>query len=63
MSARRDRRPLLWLGVSACLVVSLTPYVWFVATSLKSPVEITSVPPRFWPSGTLSAYRSAIVLA
>ena len=29
MSARRDRRPLLWLGVSACLVVSLTPYVWF----------------------------------
>jgi multiple sugar transport system permease protein len=61
MSARRDWRPHLWLGVATCLVVSLTPYVWFVATSLKSPVEITSVPPRFWPSGTLSAYRSAIV--
>ena len=57
----RASRPLLWTGIVACLVASLAPYVWFVVTSLKTPVEITAVPPRFWPSGTLSAYRSALV--
>ena len=61
MRGDRGGRTLLWLGVGTCLVLSLTPYVWFVTTSLKTPVEITSVPPRFWPSGTLAAYRSALV--
>jgi trehalose/maltose transport system permease protein len=51
----------LWLGVGGAIVWSVLPYLWFVVTSLKTPVEITSVPPRFWPSGTLDAYRSAIV--
>lgn len=50
----------LWIGVILCLAFTLTPYVWFVTTSLKTPIEITAVPPRFWPSGTLAAYRSAL---
>ena len=54
-------RAELWIGVALCLGFSLAPYLWFVSTSLKTPVEITSVPPRFWPSGTLAAYRSALV--
>jgi len=51
----------LGIGVALCVGFSLAPYLWFVSTSLKTPVEITAVPPRFWPSGTLSAYRSALV--
>jgi len=40
--------------------LSLLPFVWFVDTSLKTPLEITSIPPVIIPSGTLSAYISAI---
>jgi multiple sugar transport system permease protein len=61
MIGAENRRLLLWLGVTVAVVWSLAPYAWFISTSLKSPVEITSVPPRFWPSGTLDAYRSALV--
>ena len=61
MSRVRELRTELWIGVALCVGFSLAPYLWFVSTSLKTPVEITAVPPRFWPSGTLSAYRSALV--
>lgn len=47
-------------GVAAAVVFSLAPFAWFAATSLKRPVEITAVPPAFWPSGTTEAYRSAL---
>src|SRR5262249_38252605 len=56
----RELRTELWIGVALCVCFTLPPYLWFVSTSLKTPVEITAVPPRFWPSGTLSAYRSAL---
>ena len=48
-------------GVIVALGFSLLPFLWFAAISLKTPVEIISEPTRFWPSGTLAAYRSAIV--
>ena len=51
----------LWIGIALAVTWSLAPFAWFISTSLKTPVEITSVPPRFWPSGTLEAYRSALV--
>jgi multiple sugar transport system permease protein len=60
MSARRPRTALL-LGVIVSLALSLLPFVWFALISLKRPVEITAVPPSFWPSGTLDPYRSALV--
>ena len=40
--------------------LSLLPFAWFVGTSLKSPVEVTAIPPVLLPSVTLSSYRSAI---
>ncbi|HSD10230.1 MAG TPA: carbohydrate ABC transporter permease [Candidatus Binatia bacterium] len=61
MSRLRGLRTGLGIGVVLCVGFSLAPYLWFLSTSLKTPVEITAVPPRFWPSGTLSAYRSALV--
>jgi multiple sugar transport system permease protein len=54
-------RLVLWGGIGATVLLSLGPFVWFATTSLKTPVEITSVPPRVWPSGTLEPYRSALV--
>jgi len=40
--------------------LSLVPFLWFVNTSLKTPLEVTSIPPVFIPSGALSSYVSAI---
>ncbi len=40
--------------------LSLFPFLWFVNTSLKSAIEITSIPPVLIPSGTLGSYSSAI---
>ena len=51
------RRSAVGLFVFAAVV----PYAWFAATSFKTPVEITTVPPTFWPSWTLEAFRSALV--
>ena len=55
---------LRWIrraAIAAFVVAALAPYVWFAATSLKTPVEITAVPPTLWPSGTLDPFRSALV--
>jgi multiple sugar transport system permease protein len=56
----RTERIALWAGLTIALLLSLGPFLWFATTSLKTPVEITSVPPGFWPSGTLDPYRSAL---
>jgi multiple sugar transport system permease protein len=45
---------------AAIVTISLLPFIWFVDTSLKTPVEITSIPPMLLPSGTLQTYTSAI---
>lgn len=42
------------------VILSLLPFVWFVDTSLKTPLEITAIPPVLVPSGTLHSYKSAI---
>jgi len=42
------------------VILSLLPFAWFVDTSLKSPLEVTTIPPVVVPSGTLHSYRSAI---
>jgi len=45
------------LGIAAyCLV----PYLWFVLTSLKSPAELTSIPPTLVPSWQWGFYLSAL---
>jgi len=40
--------------------LSVLPFLWFVDTSLKSTLEITSVPPVLIPSLSIDAYVSAI---
>jgi multiple sugar transport system permease protein len=40
--------------------MSLLPFVWFLNTSLKTPIEVTAIPPKLIPSGTLDSYYSAI---
>lgn len=39
---------------------SLAPFLWFVLTSLKSPAEITAIPPELVPSVHWGFYRSAV---
>ena len=57
---RAGERALTALAAAAAVTASLVPFLWFAATSLKTPVEITTTPPGFWPSGTLDPYRSAL---
>ncbi len=40
--------------------LSLSPFLWFVLTSLKSPTEITAIPPAIVPSFHWGFYRSAL---
>jgi multiple sugar transport system permease protein len=40
--------------------LSLLPLVWYVDTSLKTPLEVTAIPPVLIPAGTLYSYQSAI---
>lgn len=56
-------RFLRWGMVIVTLLVvlsSLAPFLWFVAASFRTPVEITAIPPRLIPSFSIDAYRSAI---
>lgn len=40
--------------------VSLLPFLWFIATSLKTQREVLSIPPTIIPSWSLDFYRSAL---
>ncbi len=53
-------RLLLVLGVVLSVGLSLLPFLWFVLTSFKSQQEIEATPPTWWPSGSLSFYRTAL---
>ncbi|MGW8272018.1 MAG: carbohydrate ABC transporter permease [Thermodesulfovibrionales bacterium] len=54
------RRTLFALGTLLIVSLSLLPFLWFVGTSLKTEVEVTSIPPSIVPSGSLDFYRSSI---
>lgn len=57
----KQLRALLVPAATAAVVAgSLLPFLWFVATSLKSEIEITAIPPVLIPSATLRAYASAL---
>jgi multiple sugar transport system permease protein len=45
------------VGIS---VYCLLPYLWFALTSLKSPLELTAIPPKLIPSFHWDFYRSAL---
>ena len=54
------KKILFYITVVIIVSLSLLPFLWFVNTSLKSSIEITSIPPVLLPSGTLDSYRDAI---
>jgi multiple sugar transport system permease protein len=53
-------RLLFSITTAFIVLLSLLPFLWFFNTSLKTALEITSIPPVFIPSGTLQSYVSAI---
>lgn len=51
----------VFYAVTAMVVaLSLLPFVWFVDTSLKTEIEVTSIPPVVLPSMSLHFYRSSV---
>jgi len=49
---------LLW--IAAIGAFSLLPFFWFVITSVKSPAQITAIPPQIIPAFQWGFYRSAL---
>ena len=55
------KRAAFFTVVTVVVFLSLLPFLWFLDTSFKTGVEITSIPPVLLPSFTLHFYRSSIV--
>jgi multiple sugar transport system permease protein len=55
------KRSLALLLFSSGIALScLLPFLWFVLTSFKSPVELTAIPPKLVPSFHWDFYHSAL---
>jgi len=52
---------ILTSGIFLTVSGSLFPFLWFVLTSLKTQLEVESIPPIFWPTVNFAFYRSALV--
>ena len=52
--------PVLFLLSLGIAVYCLGPFLWFVLTSFKSPVELTAIPPKLIPSFHAGFYFSAV---
>lgn len=50
MSAKRLRRPILLLLAAAITLLNVAPLVWIAMASLKTRLEIFSIPPAWLPS-------------
>jgi multiple sugar transport system permease protein len=52
---------VLFAGATFLVIgLSLMPFLWFLGTSFKTEIEVTSIPPLLLPSGSLDFYRSSI---
>lgn len=54
------RRAAFYGTTALVVILSLLPFLWFVDTSLKSQIQITTIPPDLLPAGTLHFYLSSI---
>lgn len=54
------RRGVFYAVTAMVVALSLLPFVWFVDTSLKTEIEVTSIPPVVVPSMSLHFYRSSV---
>jgi multiple sugar transport system permease protein len=52
----------IWIAAGVLLTVtgSLFPYLWFILTSFKTPLEVQAIPPTWLPSGGVGFYASAL---
>lgn len=50
------RRSGFYLGVGLFILVTMFPFFWQLITSLKSPQELYSMPPTWWPSFDFRSY-------
>ena len=48
----------IWVIIT--VAASVFPFAWFLITSFKTEIEVTSIPPVFFPSFNLDFYESAI---
>ncbi|RMF94840.1 MAG: carbohydrate ABC transporter permease [Candidatus Schekmanbacteria bacterium] len=48
------------LTTAVVVLVSIFPFLWFVSTSFKREIEISSIPPIFIPSFNMQFYQSTI---
>lgn len=46
------------VAIAAVTVFSLLPFLWFLDTALKSPVEVTAIPPAILPTPSGHFFRS-----
>ena len=51
------RHALLWGGIVLSVGGSLFPFIWVLATSLKSQVKVETIPPTWMPDWDLSFYQ------
>jgi len=54
------KRAALALAIGIIALFSLAPFLWFVLTSVKTPLEISAIPPVLVPSFHGGNYRAAI---
>jgi multiple sugar transport system permease protein len=54
------KKTVFFLTVICVVFFSLLPFLWFLDTSLKTEMEITSIPPVLVPDFALDFYRSSI---
>ncbi len=54
------QKSLFLLGVVLAAGFSLAPFLWFILCALKTPAEVTAIPPELLPSFSLESFRSAI---
>ncbi len=61
MNTPSTQRVGLIVGVFLSVLISLLPCLWFLLTSLKSPIQVEAIPPIWWPDGNLAFYESALM--
>jgi multiple sugar transport system permease protein len=54
------KKIIFYVITSLIVILSLLPFLWFVDTSLKTAVEVTTIPPVLLPSGGLTFYKASI---
>jgi multiple sugar transport system permease protein len=60
MNLRRGATVLAWCWLVLCALVFLAPIAWMVLQSLKGPIDVIAVPPKFIFTPTLDNYVAVL---